>query len=269
MRIIITGSAGTIGSVLMRGLKERHELLGIDCGLETELRAGDGQFVQLDLASEASTFDALIKKTMPDAVIHLAWNVCEGGSGLSKRLDMSTWAAHEVNEQMVRTVLASVTEHSVPRLILASSVHAAIGHLNGYEYPRSLREKDQHGAFHRKTKIAVLDGPAASGLYGATKVWIEEAARAAAAEAGGALTAIAVRFGNVRPNDDAAQSEYPFYLSHSDCVHFIERCLEAKKLPPFSTFFAISNNACNPFDIGDAERTLSYKPKDGTHCPFR
>ncbi|MDP3735241.1 MAG: NAD(P)-dependent oxidoreductase [bacterium] len=270
MRIIITGSAGTIGRVLVRGLTTRYEIVGVDSEYYgARLGKDDEQCIALNLVHEAVRFKTLVAETEPDAIIHLAWNIREGGGGLPGRLDYATWDAHEMNERMVRTVLMATTTHKVPRLILASSVHAAIGHLGGYEYPASIREKDRHGAFHRKTKIRVSDGPAASGLYGATKVWMEEAARAAAAEAGGALTAIAVRFGNVRPDDNAAQSEYPFYLSHRDCVQFIERCLSAKNLRSFSTFFTVSDNACNPFNISDAERTLGYKPQDGTSCPFR
>ena len=100
------------------------------------------------------------------------------------------------------------------------------------------------------------------GVYGSSKVYLEALGKAYS-ERG--LQVVSARLGNVTRDDSFG--EYPFWISHRDCCHFIDRCIETNNLPRYSVFFAISNNPCNPFDLSDARLRLGYEPKDKSPCP--
>ena len=158
---------------------------------------------------------------------------------------------------MGETMYALSLEQKVKRFILASSVHVSFGHIN-YRHPGIV---ESHNILHEK-KITTQDNVFPLGTYGASKVYLESLGKAYSAKG---LQVIAVRFGNVTNNNSFG--EYPFWLSHRDCRHFIERCIEADNLPNYSVFFAISDNPCNPFDLSDARLQLGYNPKNKSECP--
>lgn len=239
MRILITGATGTIGRVLMQCLKKRYDVIGVD------KKTGPG-VKKLDFIKQPKQFKDILRGI--DVVVHLAWNIKGDGTSLGPVLD--------ANKKMGKLVYEAALEMKVPRVVFASSVQAAFGHVKGY--PKFIKK---HSMWHRKRKIKVSDGSYPIGIYGASKVYLEALGKAYSAKG---LKVIAVRFGAVTP--DNSFGEYPVWLSHRDCCQFIEKCCIVKKLPAFSTFFAISDNACNPFDISEARRYLGYKPQDGTVC---
>lgn len=246
MQILITGAAGKIGRALREGLQAKYEWVGVDKNPGSDI-------TQCDLVTEKDKFAGLIRGT--DAIIHLAWDTRESGTKLEPLLPE--------NKAMGELAYKLALEEHIPRVILASSVHAAMGHIPEYSYPEILNEPKRHKNLHHPRKIAVTDGFAPLGGYGASKVYLETLGSAYARRG---LQVIAVRFGNVTA--DNGYGEYPLWLSHADLAQFIEKCLTANNLPLFSTFFAISNNACNPFDLSDAIHMLNYQPQDGTKCPY-
>jgi uronate dehydrogenase len=240
MKILITGASGTIGEVLMKCLAEKHDVLGIDKIPSENVKV-------VDIANEQSRVRDLLKDV--DVVIHLAWDVREAGTSLNTSIPE--------NKIMGEIMYALSLEQKVKRFILASSVHVSFGHIN-YRHPGIV---ENHNILHEK-KITIQDDVLPLGTYGASKVYLEALGKAYSEKG---LQVIAVRFGNV--TDDNNFGEYPFWLSHKDCCHFIERCIEAEGLLKFSAFFAISNNPCNPFDLSDARTQLGYNPKDKSECP--
>ena len=240
MKILITGASGTIGKVLMKCLSEKHDVLGID-------KIPSDNVVFLDITKEPERLRENLKGV--DIVIHLAWDVREAGTSLN--------ASIPENKIMAEIMYVLSLEQKVRRFILASSVHVSFGHIN-YRHPGIV---ENHEILHEK-KITTHDEVFPLGIYGASKVYLEALGKAYGEKG---LQVIAVRFGNV--TDDDNFGEYPFWLSHRDCCHFIERCIEANELPNYSVFFAISNNPCNPFDLSNARTTLGYNPKDKSECP--
>jgi uronate dehydrogenase len=240
MKILITGASGTIGKVLMKCLTEKHDVLGVDKVPSENVKV-------IDIVNERSRVYDFLEGV--DAVIHLAWDVREAGTSL----DISI----PENKVMGEIMYAFSLERKVKRFILASSVHVSFGHIN-YRHPGIV---ENHEILHEK-KMTTRDEVFPLGTYGASKVYLEALGRAYSEKG---LQVIAVRFGNV--TDDDNFGEYPFWLSHKDCCHFIERCVEAESLPKFSTLFAISDNPCNPFDLSDARTQLGYNPKDKSKCP--
>jgi uronate dehydrogenase len=240
MKILITGASGTIGKVLMKCLTEKHDVLGVDKVPSENVKV-------IDIVNEQSRVYDFLEGV--DTVIHLAWDVREAGTSL----DISI----PENKVMGEIMYAFSLERKVKRFILASSVHVSFGHIN-YRHPGIV---ENHEILHEK-KMTTRDEVFPLGTYGASKVYLEALGRAYSEKG---LQVIAVRFGNV--TDDDNFGEYPFWLSHKDCCHFIERCIEAEGLTKFSTFFAISDNPCNPFDLSDARTQLGYNPKDKSKCP--
>lgn len=244
MRIIITGAAGTIGSVLMKCLVKKYKVIGVD-------RRPGPRVVKLDILKEPKKFQKILQQG--DIIIHLAWDTKEHTTLLGPIIDD--------NKKMGELVFELALQKKIQRVIFASSVHASMGHLLKFGYPDFDKK---HQSFHSKKKIKVADGFFPLGAYGASKVYLEAFGRAYSTKG---LQVIAVRFGNVTP--DNGFGEYPFWLSHQDCCQFIEKCCTAKNLPSFLTLFAISGNDCNPFDISEARKYLGYYPQDNSPCPFK
>lgn len=224
----------------MKCLSEKHGVIGID-------KIPSNNVITLDIINEREKLRGLLKGV--DVVIHLAWDVKEGGISLG--------APVPENKTMGEIMYALSLEQKVKKIILASSVHVSLGHI-GYRNPGIVED---HKILHTK-KITTQDEFFPLGVYGSSKVYLETLGKAYSEKG---LRVISVRFGNVTPGDDFG--EYPFWLSHKDCCQFMERCIETKDLPPYSVFFAISNNPCNPFDLSDAQSRLGYEPKDKSQCP--
>ena len=240
MKILITGASGTIGKVLMKCLAEKNECIGID-------KIPSQTVTVVDIANEQSRVLNLLKNV--DVVIHLAWDVREAGTQLN--------LTSPENKTMGEIMYALSLEQKVKRFILASSVHVSFGHIN-YRHPGIV---ENHETLHEK-KVMMHEEVFPLGTYGASKAYLETLGKAYSEKG---LQVIAVRFGNV--TDDDNFGEYPFWLSHKDCCQFIEKCIEAEDLPKFSSFFAISGNPCNPFNLSDARTKLEYNPKDKSECP--
>ena len=242
MRVIITGAAGKIGQILISCLSNQYNVVGID-------RKEGKNVVALDILTSQEKISQLIQEG--DIIIHLAWDVREAGTALSPIL--------EDNKRMAETMFDLALSQKARRFILASSVHVMFGHF-GYRHPGIV---EHHEDLHRSNKIKTKENFYPLGAYGASKVYLEELGHAYASRG---LQVIAVRFGHV--TSDNNYGEYPFWLSHPDCCQFIEKCITAKNLPNFSTYFATSDNACNPFDISSSGLELGYQPKDGSPCPI-
>lgn len=98
LNVLITGSAGVIGTVLTRGLP--HDIR--ECDLPEQ---------------DARDQDALFRASAGvDAIVHLAWNA-RGENFRNGRISSE-------NLQMTLAVLNAARAHGVGRVVLASSVHA-------------------------------------------------------------------------------------------------------------------------------------------------
>ena len=77
MKILITGAAGTIGQVLMRGLSQKYEVIGID-------KKEGPSVIVADILKDSERIKDLLKGA--DVVVHLAWNIGEGGASFNPPL---------------------------------------------------------------------------------------------------------------------------------------------------------------------------------------
>ena len=134
MNILVTGSAGMIGSYVVKGLLEKgHTVLGIDRVLpKTELRAKNEELreeVVLDLA-DREAIDKLFADKKIDRCIHLAALAHTAGM---KNL---TWEVYyKINVTCAENVFEACAKHNVPVLFI--STVDAIGMVKGLITPET------------------------------------------------------------------------------------------------------------------------------------
>jgi nucleoside-diphosphate-sugar epimerase len=241
-RIVISGATGIIGQTLMEGLSREYEVVGVDAAVMPGI-------IHADLSEKEGIHEFRRHALGSDAVIHLAWDT---------EIASDDREGQEQNKLIAETVFCATREVGVRRFIFASSVHVCFGAV-GYERGVIVGE---HAALHGK-KMTVVDGVSPISAYGREKAYLEALFGGCAVKR---IGVIAIRFGNVTRDD--SHGEYPFWLSHRDCQQFVRRCIEAESLPPFTALFAVSDNACNPFDLSEAQRMIGYEPQDGAPCPL-
>ncbi len=162
-RIAITGSNGTIGTVLKEGLSKDFEITPID-------------FQEVDVRDYSQLLKAVQSHS---AIIHLAWN--------SKTENFRNENIDPDNFLMAFNVYKAAREAKVPRVIMASSIHADTFY--GWQTP----------PYISVNHIPTLDSP-----YGADKVFIESLGRYFASKG---LEVVAVRFGGVNPGNAPPSTE--------------------------------------------------------------
>lgn len=219
-RILLIGSKGVIGSIIRKELSEYHI---------TNFDTPD---------HDARDYADLIKiMSKHDVVIHLGWDT-----------KTENWKSETINPDnalMTFNVYKAALEAKVPRVIMASSVHADdFSHWKGSELMSA-------------NAVSTPDSP-----YGASKVFMEALGRYYAKKG---LEVVCIRFAGLnsdnRPssNDPLAQKKW---FSHHDCGELIKTIVEAAAVPNnFVVMYGVSNN---PGRIHDVSNPFGWKPKDGS-----
>ena len=207
--VVVTGSAGTIGSVLA-GDAGPHGIVGLDLP----------EHDMLDLPAFAASCRGA------DVLVHLA--------GQFVTENIFTDVIDPANVEMDLNAYRAAIQAGVPRVVVASSVHADQFYLhNG---PEPLHPMRPH--------------PVPTGPYGARKQMLEALGRHYCATA--ALDVIAIRFGgvnrqDVRPDDP---TEAAVWLTRADCRRVLLTTIEARVVPGrFSVLYAVSNNPTRHHDL--------------------
>ncbi|MBI2145551.1 NAD(P)-dependent oxidoreductase [Candidatus Woesearchaeota archaeon] len=218
-RIAITGASGVIGTVLRRGLKD-FRIAALD-------------LPQVDVRDYKSLLVAFEGQS---AVIHLAWDWKE---------NFQSGSASPDNYVMTCNVYRAAREVGVPRIIVASSVHADSFH--GWK-KRSLLSPDN---------TPVPDSP-----YGASKVLMEALGRYYAKKG---LEVVCIRFGGVNRKDSANMPERDYgrvWLSHRDCCSLVSACLGVPRIP--NNFLIVYGVSDNKGRIHDFSNPIGWQPVDGS-----
>lgn len=168
-RVLITGAAGTVASLITRKLSESYELVGID-----EQPIDEQDFVETHHANlDDDAVERLVQDT--DFVLHLATGASAGKDGL-----------YRIEMDATNRILAAAIAHGTRRVVLASSNHAA-----GWPERQWLAGE---GNGHVKPS----DQPRPDGLYGAAKAYMEALGRFASDASG--LPVSVLRIGTMRRN---------------------------------------------------------------------
>jgi uronate dehydrogenase len=223
VRVLITGVAGRIGTVLAAGLETSHEIRGLD--QRTPDRAFAAGFVQGDCADPdvaAQAVDGM------DAVVHLA--------GLPTESDLPTILHSHV--ESTAALLDAMVQGDVARMVYASSNHAV-------------------GMIPRTGLVGVDVPPRPDTFYGVGKVAAEALLSLYADRYG--IAAVAMRIGSFLPAPKTRR-HLATWLSPADCVRMVEAALTAD-VKGLRVLYGISANQDAWWDLSPG-RTLGYEPVD-------
>jgi nucleoside-diphosphate-sugar epimerase len=230
-KILITGAAGNIGTVLTNHLSGRVDLVLTDIA-PPKTKTGDA-FTQANIANFDSIrplFEGV------QTVIHLAADPSME----------AVWESLLPNNLIgLYNVFEAAHQAGCNRVIFASSINAVFG------YPPDVQVR--------------VDMPIRPpNLYGATKAWGEAVARFYADQKG--LSALCLRFGWVQPGDNPEiRPGHPYLdilLTYNDLTRLIDSCLRLPDDFRFGIFHGISNNRWKRLDITESQRVLGYAPED-------
>ena len=228
MRVLMTGSAGNIGQVLVRGLKDKFELRGFDLnptpGLEDSM------------VGDLADLDTLLKATEgTEGVIHLG--------GLPHG---DEWEPI-LHNKIIGTynLFEAARQNGVRRIAYASRAGLV-------------------GPYPEETFRTADLPPRPQSFYSVSKVFGEAVAYRYSSRYD--MEVVCVRISNIkpeqmRPKGTKITSTTGHFLSHDDCVHLFEQCLIQPGIK-YEIIYGVSNCCPTRYDLGYARKILGYNPKD-------
>lgn len=242
MRIVITGSSGSLARDVIPGLlEEGHEVHGVDrikpenaeLGAEqlTDFAAGRYTYTQLDLV-ETRREEVLREFSGADAIIHLAGIPLE-----------DSWENLSVaNVNATHLVCSAAVECGVGRVVLASSIHAT-----GLTAIPSLSER---------LKPTISPNP--NTLYGVSKVALEGLGKYFAEQHG--LEIVALRICS-RMSEPSTTRHLSTWLSPADATRLCAAAVRGTLPSRYWTVWGASNNDRSWFDMGPGY-AIGFTPQD-------
>lgn len=229
--VLITGAAGSIGTVLRVGLRDRYRLRLTDRAPVADLHEGE-TFVDGDITDLAGMEQAVDGVA---AIVHLAgypatttpWQEC-----------------FQVNMGGTYNVYEAARRRGVRRIVFASS-----NHVTGFY--------EQEGTY---TTPEMPERP--DSLYGVSKAFGEDLGQYYVDQFD--MQIICLRIGSFQPDsaviDRGSDRILSTWLSHRDMVQLVWRSIEADV--GFGIYYGISGNSRAYWDIGNARLELGYEPED-------
>jgi uronate dehydrogenase len=207
-RLLITGAAGGLGSVMRRRLSHLAEVLRLSDVADLGEGAANEELVPCDLGNKAAV-EALVEGC--DGIVHF------GGRSVE-----DTWEViRNANIDGVFNLYEAARKHGCRRIVFASSNHA-IG-------------------FYKQTERLDADSPVRpDGLYGVSKVFGEAIASLYFHKFG--IETACVRIGSSFP-EPKTHRMLSTWLSYDDFVRLIERVFAVPNLGCPIIYGASANNA--------------------------
>lgn len=231
MRVLLTGAAGQIGTIVLASLANQYEWILTD--RRPPANTFGYPFIPADIA-DLTALRSLCQGI--DTVIHLA---------AMSRPESSWQDLYSPNLLGVYNLFQAASEMGCRRVIFASSLQAVDG------YPRDLQIREDAQ-------------PNPLTLYGATKAWGEALAAYYAGQKN--LSLLCLRLGWVKARNDPIlvpnSRHLPYILTHEDLVRLMVACLEAPPGVRFGIFHGVSNNRYKRLDLSKAREVLHYQPQD-------
>jgi uronate dehydrogenase len=226
-RVVLTGAAGAIGSVLRAALAARvGELVSSDLH-EIDGLAANERSVPADVVDPAAVYELLAGA---DAVVHLG--------GVADEAAFATLAGPNLSGTF--NVLEAARRHGVRRVVYASSNRIT-------------------GCYSPEDTLTGDEPVRPDGLYGATKAFGEALGRLYVDRFG--LEFVSVRIGSFeqRPHDARQLSTW---LSHGDCVRVFEAALSAEGNVGFHVVYGVSANRRSWWASARGDERLGFTPVD-------
>jgi nucleoside-diphosphate-sugar epimerase len=246
-KVLVTGGAGLVGSVLRRRLADAYEFTVLD--RRAPAPPPPVRWIEADLAD----LDALATAfTGQDTVIHLAADP-EPDAPWKSVLENNLVGTYHVFEAARRA--------GVRRIVFASSNHA-LGGFYEVEPWKAIVEARYDGLAPGDYPLLDERSPIRpDGLYGISKAYGEAVGSLYADRHG--VSSIHLRIGWIRGDDDPGHSPYAtaIWLSQRDAAQLVRLAIETPIA--YGVYFATSDNAWKVFSIDKARRELGYAPEDG------
>jgi nucleoside-diphosphate-sugar epimerase len=246
-KVMITGAAGLLGTVLSRSLSGRYEVDGID-------RArGGGRHVRRANMAKSRSVGSLFRGA--DTVIDLA----ASPHGTSWR---GVW---KNNLPATLNALEEARRAGVRRFVFASSNHVTGMYEQDPPYA-AIVTGAYAGLDPTSTPLIAPTWPIRpDGAYAVGKALGEAAARYYADAFG--LSAICLRIGTVNPESRPLRPRhFATLLTHADLVRLVECALTAPDQLRFGVYYGVSRNTWRIWDLGTAQEELGYEPEDNAEA---
>lgn len=241
-KVVVTGGAGLIGTLLRTRLADRYELELLD----RRRNRGVGRVDATKLESLESRLRGV------DTIIDLA---------AITRNDLSWREAASNNLPATATVLEAARRCGVPRVVFASSNH--VTGLYEREFPySSIVAGDYDGLDPRRIPLIGPDWPVRpDGPYAIAKA-LGEAACKIYSECYGFST-LCLRIGTLNRGDRPRQQrDFATLLSHDDLIRLVTCAVDAPAEVKHGIFYGVSANTWRFWDIAGARDVIGFAPRD-------
>ncbi|WP_027945903.1 NAD-dependent epimerase/dehydratase family protein [Amycolatopsis taiwanensis] len=235
-RVLITGSAGVVGTLMRPRLRREGRVLRL-LDLAPQPPAEPGEAVELLTGSVTDAKAMAAACEGVDAVIHLGGHSRE-----------NSWEATlDVNINGTHTVLEAARETGVSRVILASSNHAV-----------GFRRNDE-GSIAGATGLPADSSPRPDTYYGVSKAAIEALGSLYHSRFG--MDVIVIRIGSCFETPlPLGPRGLTTWLSPGDGARLFEACLSAPS-PGYRLIWGVSDNTRRIYSLAEAE-ALGYQSLD-------
>ncbi|NQX69047.1 NAD(P)-dependent oxidoreductase [Paenibacillus alba] len=235
MKILITGAAGRIGSVLANFLKDRFtlRLADLDTPMLTRYAQGDHEYIALNITDIEACHRAC---QGIDVVIHLAADPSPQAGFYESLLDN--------NIKGTFNMFRAAKDQGVRRFLTASSVQTIEGYPLDSQLYANMPTRPHN-------------------LYGVSKCFAESlACYFGYAEH---MQSVAIRIGafdnSPAEEEDLTARDMSAYLHPADLCDLILKTIVSDKLGPFTILHAISDNRFKRLDLTETKTLVDYDPK--------
>ena len=246
MKVLVTGSSGLIGSMLISPLADEFVFLGLDVhksdkAPDVPTLITDGS----DLGAIMPAFEGI------DAVVHLAANA---------PVETPWPDVLKNNISTTHNVYEAARQHGLKRVVFASSNHA-VGNFEMDEPYSRIRTGDYEGltpgGFTRVDHTVPIRPDSD---YGASKAFGEATGRYYHEHFGLEVACLRIGTCNAQNSPVGSVRSFATWLSHRDLAQLVQQCLTQPL--GFEIFYGVSDNTWRFWDTDHAKKVIGYAPLD-------
>ena len=243
-KVLITGSSGLIGGLVLAGLSEKYEFSGLS------RRPTPGIPHTMASITDAEAIRPAFEGV--DTVLHLA----AGTSGTTESWDIQM----SLTAQGTLNVFEAAREAGVKRVVFMSAGSTMMGWQRDESMPYGAMWRGDYGSVPAQWDyVDYTWAPRPLEPYSVCKLFGENLCRLWADLYG--MSMLVMRCGALLKSDHPeARGHYPGFLSHNDAVQMIDRLLSAPDDMKFGIFDAISENDFRWRSTDPAKELLGYRP---------